>query len=345
MKTLDHGAGARPCVRARGWRRRRWRKRPRSRSTRRSRTTSSAPFKRRSRRRCRKSRSCGCATPPASSRRASSPRRTIRAPTWCSAIAATSLLLFEKVGLLETYKPTGVDALKAVFRDATAPYTWTGMDAYPRRHLLQHRRRPARQRRGADLVEGPAQARVQGQDRDAASGLVRHRLPDGRRLAADDGRGGRLEVHGRAAREHRRLYAFGLGALRAGRAAASASPASRSTCAAPRRRPRARRSRSSCRRKAPAGRWKRPRIVKGTKNLELAKKVADWGATKAANELYSKTYAIVAHAGRRRTLRRTIRPTAEKRDDQERLRLDGREPRAHPRRVVEALRVKAAPKN
>ena len=36
-------------------------------------------------------------------------------------------------------------------------------------------------------------------------------------------------------------------------------------------------------------------IVKGTKNLDAAKKVADWAATKAANELYSKYYAVVAH--------------------------------------------------
>jgi iron(III) transport system substrate-binding protein len=37
-------------------------------------------------------------------------------------------------------------------------------------------------------------------------------------------------------------------------------------------------------------------IVKGTKNLDAAKKVADWVATKGANELYGKYYAIVAHA-------------------------------------------------
>jgi iron(III) transport system substrate-binding protein len=36
-------------------------------------------------------------------------------------------------------------------------------------------------------------------------------------------------------------------------------------------------------------------IVKGTKNMDAAKKVADWAVTKAANELYSKYYAIVAH--------------------------------------------------
>ena len=44
--------------------------------------------------------------------------------------AATALLLFEKMGLLETYKPAGVDALKPVFRDSAGDYTWTGMDAY-----------------------------------------------------------------------------------------------------------------------------------------------------------------------------------------------------------------------
>jgi len=36
-------------------------------------------------------------------------------------------------------------------------------------------------------------------------------------------------------------------------------------------------------------------IVKGSKKLELAKEVADWAASKAANELYAKYYAIVAH--------------------------------------------------
>jgi iron(III) transport system substrate-binding protein len=38
-------------------------------------------------------------------------------------------------------------------------------------------------------------------------------------------------------------------------------------------------------------------IMKGTKNLEAAKKLADWAATKKANELYGKYYAIVAYPG------------------------------------------------
>jgi iron(III) transport system substrate-binding protein len=36
-------------------------------------------------------------------------------------------------------------------------------------------------------------------------------------------------------------------------------------------------------------------IMKGTKHLAVAKKIQDWAASKSANELYSKYYAIVAH--------------------------------------------------
>lgn len=45
-------------------------------------------------------------------------------------LAATSLLLFKKEGLLEAYEPAGASQLKPQYRDAAAPYTWTGMDAW-----------------------------------------------------------------------------------------------------------------------------------------------------------------------------------------------------------------------
>lgn len=38
-------------------------------------------------------------------------------------------------------------------------------------------------------------------------------------------------------------------------------------------------------------------IVKGTKNLAAAKKFADWAVSKQANELYAKSYAVVAYPG------------------------------------------------
>ncbi|TNC12145.1 extracellular solute-binding protein [Methylobacterium terricola] len=45
-------------------------------------------------------------------------------------LAATSLLRFEAAGLLDPYRPAGVEALRPFFRDPTPPYSWTGMDAY-----------------------------------------------------------------------------------------------------------------------------------------------------------------------------------------------------------------------
>ncbi len=38
-------------------------------------------------------------------------------------------------------------------------------------------------------------------------------------------------------------------------------------------------------------------IVKGTKHIEAARKFADWSASKSANELYEKNFAIVAYPG------------------------------------------------
>ena len=132
-------------------------------------------------------------------------------------LAVTSLIAFEKAGLLETYEPKGASALKPrVPRCRRALH----LDRHGRLSLgavLQHRGRQEEQRRDADVVAGHHQSRLQGQDRHAASGLVRHRLSHHRGLDAADGREGRLGVHGQAARQHRGLHALGLRALRAGR--------------------------------------------------------------------------------------------------------------------------------
>lgn len=45
-------------------------------------------------------------------------------------LAATSLLLFARTDLLEPYRPRGAEELKPAFRDDSAAYRWTGMDAY-----------------------------------------------------------------------------------------------------------------------------------------------------------------------------------------------------------------------
>jgi iron(III) transport system substrate-binding protein len=45
-------------------------------------------------------------------------------------LAATSLLVLEKEGMLDGYAPSNVDALKANFRDPASPPKWIGMDAW-----------------------------------------------------------------------------------------------------------------------------------------------------------------------------------------------------------------------
>lgn len=45
-------------------------------------------------------------------------------------IVTSSLLLLERMNVLEPYTPKGVDQLKAQFRDPNDPYSWTGLDAF-----------------------------------------------------------------------------------------------------------------------------------------------------------------------------------------------------------------------
>jgi iron(III) transport system substrate-binding protein len=45
-------------------------------------------------------------------------------------LAASSMLLFEQANLLEPYTPAGSEQLRAAFKDTTDPKTWTGMDAF-----------------------------------------------------------------------------------------------------------------------------------------------------------------------------------------------------------------------
>lgn len=45
-------------------------------------------------------------------------------------LGASSVALFDSMGLLEPYAPRGLDQIKPVFRSAKTPPTWTGMDAW-----------------------------------------------------------------------------------------------------------------------------------------------------------------------------------------------------------------------
>jgi hypothetical protein len=131
---------------------------------------------------------------------------------------------------------------------------------------------------------------------DAASGLIGHRLSDGRRLAADVGEAkpGRFMD---ALHENIAVYTHS--------GSAPCVQAARGERVAGHRARHARRLRRRPRRAArghhPGGGHRlgdgSHRHREGTKNLAVAKKIADWVATKAANDSYSKTYAVVAMPG------------------------------------------------
>ena len=75
-------------------------------------------------------------------------------------LAVTSLIAFEKQGLLETYEPKGVDALKANVPRRDAALHLDRHGRVPVGRLLQHRRRRQGEREGTDLVEGPDRPRA-----------------------------------------------------------------------------------------------------------------------------------------------------------------------------------------
>ncbi len=210
--------------------------------------------------------------------------------------AATALLLFEKMGLLEPYKPKGADALKPVFRDSKEPYTWTGMDAYlgvicfntaeagkagvqpPKswKDLLDAKYKgklvmphPASSGTGYLMVGGWLQMMGEQEGWKYMDGLhdnIAVYTHSGSAPCVQAARGERvagiaLDMRGASEKSKGAPLEVIIPAEGTGWEMEAAG------------------------------------IVKGTKNLEAAKKVADWTATKSANDLYSKTYAIVALPG------------------------------------------------
>lgn len=209
-------------------------------------------------------------------------------------LAASSLLMFEKAGLLEAYKPNGADALKPVFRDANEPYTWTGMDAYlgvvcfntaeakgvavptswkdllnpalKGKIVMPH---PASSGTGYLMVAGWLQSMGEAEGWKFMDGLhenIAAYLHSGSAPCVQAARGERT-----------------VGLALDMRGASEKSKGAPIEVVIPK--------------EGVGWEMEASAIVKGSKNLAVAKKIADWSTTKEANELYSKTYAIVAARG------------------------------------------------
>jgi iron(III) transport system substrate-binding protein len=210
------------------------------------------------------------------------------------ALAATSLLLFEKQGMLETYKPAGADALKPAFRDTAGDYTWTGMDAFlavvclntpeaqkinaPKVTSWQDLLNPAFRGRivmphpassGTGYLQVAAWLQIMGEQ---AGWAYMDRLHENIAVYTHSGSAPCVQ----AARGERVL---GIGFdMRGAREKTQGAPIE---IILP----------------SEGAGWdmEATAIVKGTRNLAAARKVADWVATRGANELYGRYYALVAH--------------------------------------------------
>lgn len=209
-------------------------------------------------------------------------------------LAATSLLLFEKEGLLETYQPAGADKLKAAYRDAAAPYTWTGMDAWlavvcynTAEGAKGNKPKPASwmdlakpDYKGQVVMPHPASSgtgylaiaawlQVMGEQK---GWEFMDKLHDNIAVYTHSGSAPCVQ-----AAKGERLIGIGFDM----RGASEKTKGAPIDLIVP----------------SEGIGWdmEATAIVKGTKNLDAAKKLADFAASKAANELYGKFYALVAH--------------------------------------------------
>jgi len=208
-------------------------------------------------------------------------------------VAATSVLVFEKAGLLETYRPQGVDQLKPAFRDDSEPYTWTGMDAYL----------------GVVCFNTAEAAKIAVQPpkswKDLLAAKYKGHLVMPHPASSGTGYlmvGAWLQMMGEpegwkfmdGLHDNMALYTHSgsapcVQAARGERIAGIALDmrgASEKTKGAP--------IEVIIPSEGTGWELEAIAIVKGTKNIAAAKKIADWSASKAANELYSQTYAITA---------------------------------------------------
>lgn len=209
-------------------------------------------------------------------------------------VALSSLLMFDERGLLEPYKPAGVEALRETFRDNRDQPTWHGMDAYVGvvcfntaeaenagiaaptswQDLLKPEYKdklvmPHPASSGTGYLMVGAWLQMMGEEKGWAfmDGLhenIAAYLHSGSAPCVQAARGERVAG---VALDMRGVYERAQGAP--------------IEVIVPE--------------EGTGWEMEATAIVKGTDQLELAKKVADWGVSKEANQIYSQTYAVVAH--------------------------------------------------
>jgi len=211
-------------------------------------------------------------------------------------LAATSALIFDDQNMLEPYTPKGADQLKPSFRSAKNPLTWTGMDAWlavvcfnTREALKRGLRQPATWRdlanpayKGQIVMPNPASSGTGYQA--VAAWLQVMGEQEGWRFMDKLNDNIAVYLHSGSApcvQAARGEYTMGIGFDMRG--ALLKSQGAPIDIIVP---------------KEGVG-WdmEATAIMRGTKNLEAAKRLADFAVTRKAYQLYNKYYALVGLPG------------------------------------------------
>jgi iron(III) transport system substrate-binding protein len=209
-------------------------------------------------------------------------------------LAVTNVVFLDQKGLIEPYTPKGAEALKPVFQDKKRPMHWTGMDAYIS-VICFNRVEAAKQKIPApeswqDLIK-PVYRNQVVTSNPASSGAGYANVSSWLQLMGEDkGWAYMDELHKNIAVYTHSGSASCVQAARGERVVGigfDMRAASEKTKGAP--------IYIIFPTVGVGWEMEATAIVRGTKNLEAAKKLADWSVTKKANELFGKYFAVVAH--------------------------------------------------
>jgi iron(III) transport system substrate-binding protein len=211
-------------------------------------------------------------------------------------LAASNVGLMASMGMLEPYTPKGAEALKPAFRSGKSPDTWVGMDAYLSVVCFNTaeaaKGKKAKPASWADLTKPEYKDSIV-MPNPASSGTGYLTIAAWLQSMGEEAGWKFMDalhqniaqyIHSGSApcvqaAKGERLIGIGL----------DTRGASEKTKGAP--------LELILPKEGLGSELEVTAIVKGTKNFEAAKKLADWAVTKKANELYAKTYPIVAMPG------------------------------------------------
>jgi iron(III) transport system substrate-binding protein len=211
-------------------------------------------------------------------------------------LAASNVGLMASMGMLEPYTPAGADKLKPAFRSGKTPDTWVGMDAYLSVVCFNtaeaEKGKKAKPASWADLTRPEYKDQIV-MPNPASSGTGYLTVAAWLQSMGEEAGWKFMDglhqniaqyIHSGSApcvqaAKGERLIGIGL----------DTRGASEKTKGAP--------LELILPKEGLGSEIEVTAIVKGTKNMDAAKKLADWAVTKNANELYAKTYPIVALPG------------------------------------------------